>query len=160
MRSTPILSSFFCAAIVALVVACGSTSSSPDSDAAVASLDAGSVDALVRDSAASGDARVSDANSDAPDLSGTYPCEGTTCQAGEYCIHPCGGGALRECIPVTDAGTCPPFAITGQCVGDGGPTFTGCVSPPPPAFCSSNPACPSGMSTQPVEGRNVGCLCA
>jgi hypothetical protein len=134
--------------------ACGTSSD-------VASSDGGVADGAVSDGAA-GEA-ASDAPSDAPadaapDTNGSYACGAATCKTGEYCIHPCGGGALPMCLPEDDAGTCG-SGTRSSCFGDAGPT-TGCVPAPPPPFCDAKRECPNGMSTVPGSSRDVTCQCA
>jgi hypothetical protein len=111
------------------------------------------------DGAAGSDAAGDAATDDSGLLDGPYACGGKTCATGEYCVHPCAGGALQTCIGETSPGMCPPNTVRGQCFGDAGPTAQGCIAPPPPPICSPKRECPNG-GTAPGTSRDVACACA
>lgn len=143
-------------AVGLVVFACGTSDTEvPKTDGGAAGDAAAATDAA--DAAKDG---AVDAAADAPiDTSGSYACGAATCASGEFCIHPCGGGALPMCLPETDAGSCG-AGVRGMCLGDGGPISNGCVPAPPPPYCDTKRECPNGMSTQGGTTRDVSCLCA
>ncbi len=78
----------------------------------------------------------------APDASGPLTCGSDVCGGGEYCIHPCCGGAPPPCIPFDDGGTCPAgYTPSNQCWGQQTGT-SGCQPAPctpPPPYCAPAP---------------------
>ena len=115
-------------------------------------------DAIARGSDAAAIVDAADAADVLVDSGGPLACGASTCGAAEYCVHPCSGGVLPLC-GAGDPASCPPGAVSGSCLGDGGPT-TGCVPAPPPPFCSKAPDCPNGGQASPGTGRDVRCVCA
>lgn len=134
-----------------VIVACGSSTSDP-SDASVVVTEADAGDAAPRQAQ---DADATDA-ADQPD-SAPLACGSTTCGGTDYCIVPCSGGILPPCIPA-EAGVCPSGTSFGNCLGDSGPTTAGCVTNPPPPYCSPSPTC--GGSQGRASGRRIDCICA
>ena len=101
-----------------------------------------------------------DGSVDADNLTGAYSCDASTCSSGEYCVHPCSGGVIPDCIPATDAGACPANTVhAAYCRSDSGMPTQGCVQAPPPAYCSAVPKCPMGDGGR-KKGRDVECMCA
>lgn len=134
---------------VLLLSACGSTVSE------------NGVDGGTTESADAAEPTASDAGTDArdasPEATGPLACGSTTCSATEYCIVPCSGGILPICIP-TENGACPSGTQSGMCLGDGGPTPAGCVTSPPPPYCSASPTCNGNPGR--ATGRRIDCMCA
>lgn len=135
-----------------LSIACGAGVSTVQGDGGALGGDG----AVASDGAVSSDAATDDSGL----LDGPYACGGRTCAAGEYCIHPCAGGVLQICIGETSPGMCPPNTVRGQCLGDAGPTFAGCIAPPPPPVCNPKRECPNGGTVDPGTRRDVACSCA
>jgi hypothetical protein len=98
------------------------------------------------------DAPSSDAKSG--DLNGKYPCAQAMCESGEYCVHPCCGGAAPICSPLPDAGNCPMGTHPANC--SNGPGCQADPCKPPPPYCSSKP--PVGCDYK--MGRDVSCVCS
>jgi hypothetical protein len=83
-----------------------------------------------------------------PPADGPFACGSSTCTPTQFCVQECTCGGVRQCDPVTDAGTCPPGeTLEGNC----------CVRPcsnPPPA-CQDTATCGG-----PQNGsRYVNCPC-
>jgi hypothetical protein len=122
-----------------LLLACGSTVAETGADGGPNDGDA--------------EATASDAGNEA---TGPLACGSAACGATEYCIVPCSGGSLPICIPPAN-GACPSGTRSGMCLGDGGPTPSGCVTSPPPPYCSESPTCNGSLSR--ASGRRIDCLC-
>jgi hypothetical protein len=104
-----------------------------------------------------------DAATDGPradvDLAGPHPCGAKTCGAGEYCIHPCCGGAPRSCSPVLDGSSCPIGThYESTCGNLNGPGCLNDPCTPPPPYCASKPTCGQAVEVTP-PGRDVSCKC-
>ena len=113
----------FVATAAALAIACGGATDDP--------FDAG-------------DGSAEAAPDGGPDTSGPWQCGDSTCGSGEYCIHPCCGGAPPMCEPYEDGGTCPPGTTPSTNCYNLGTGPGGCAPPPctpPPPYCT--PTMPS-----------------
>lgn len=106
--------------------------------------------------AAAGDASLTDDSG--VDLSGNYACAAKTCSPGEYCVHPCCGGAPPSCDPLGPSGTCPYGSHMGTCNGQPGCVKDMCVPPPP--YCAETDACIGGpLPAGGKRSRDAYCLC-
>jgi len=135
-------STWITVAAVTVVSACGGGVVTSPNDAGGGGLDAG--------------AETSAADAPFTDPS-TTPCGAKRCAAEEFCIVPCAGGTLASCAPEGDDG-CPKGTVRGTCLGDAGPTTTGCAPAPPPPYCSREPSC-GGDTTGIREGKTIDCIC-
>jgi hypothetical protein len=84
-------------------------------------------------------------------------CGANTCGANAICVHPCCGGPLPQCVPMTDAGGCPPGTSLGMCFMPGAGPMDGCTTTctPPAPFCAPVPQSCGGTATCSCLPGNV-----
>jgi hypothetical protein len=159
----------FCAPACPGVTCWPPTDAAPMSDGSPMSFDGPS---LFTDGAGSTDGDTQDGPADAPEVDSSANCGTAFCGASQVCVQFLCGGGPNPCMPLDDAGGCPPgwrFDPTCPASTTGGCDPPPCSNPPPfcadiPAGCTGAPSCGcvgvavcGSLLCVSVSGRDVSC---